>query len=411
MHLIEDIKNAWFIVARNKVRSALTMLGIIIGVMSMIVILSVGAGAQSLVLGQVTTLGSNLVGILPGKSDDHGPPVAVFGVVITTLTATDAKAIAERIPWVVATSGYVRGAETVSVDEKVLDTTFVGVNSTLTVVEDTDVGIGRFFTSEEEAAHARVVVLGSDVAKELFGEYNPVGQKIKIKKTNFTIIGVMRSRGVAGFQNQDNQIFVPLPTAQKILLGINHVSFIRAKIDAAEHVDESMAGIRELLRERHAIADPENDDFNVRSTNQGLETITTITNALTFFLTAIAAVSLVVGGIGIMNIMLAAVEERTREIGLRKAVGATHRAIIQQFLVETALITFGGGMVGIVFGSAISALVAIIATRLGYSWQLAISLWSIILGSVVSIGIGLIFGIAPARRASRLSPIEALRYE
>ncbi len=411
MNFFRNILNALALIRRNKVRSFLTMLGIVIGVMSMIIILSVGAGAQSLILNQVKSLGANLVGILPGKSDDKGPPAAAYGIVITTLTAEDGKALLASIPSIKAVASYVRGADTITWNENKTDTTILGTSASYLEVEDARVEKGRFFNQEEENGNARVVVLGSSVAKDLFGDLNPLGEKIKIKRAVFEIIGVMKERGSSGFQNQDNQVFVPVTSVQKSLLGIRHVSFIRAKIARAEQVDSSMEAIRQTLRIRHNIDNPDNDDFSVRSTNQGLDTLSTITNALRFFLAAISAISLLVGGIGIMNIMLAAVQERTKEIGLRKAVGAKSSQIVSQFLIETIVITFAGGLIGIILGSLISVLVAEVAQSKGYSWDLVISPMSIILGCGVSIGIGFIFGVVPARRASRLDPMEALRYE
>ena len=230
-------------------------------------------------------------------------------------------------------------------------------------------------------------------------------------KTIFQIIGVVNPRGRSGFQDQDNQIFVPLSTAQKLLLGINYVNFMRVKIDSAENVPEAIEFVKIKLREQHNVTDPENDDFSVRSTNQGIEAISAVTNGLKFFLAAIAAISLLVGGIGIMNIMLAAVEERTKEIGLRKAVGARSSQITTQFMVETIMITFIGGLIGVAIGSGISVLVATIARQKGYNWDLVITPSSILLGCAVSIAIGLIFGVSPARRAASLNPIEALRHE
>jgi putative ABC transport system permease protein len=412
MNFFENIKNAWEILRRNKIRSFLTMLGIIIGVMSMIVILSVGAGAQSLILNQVKSLGSNLVGVLPGKSDDKGPPVAVFGVVITSLTYEDGKALMNgEFPAIEAMAAYVRGADLVTWQENKTDTTFVGTNAGYLEVEDTKVAQGRFFSEDEERSLSRVAVIGSDVAKNLFGDNSALGEIIKIKKQNFTVVGVMNSRGVSGFQNQDNQVFVPITTAQKLLLGINHVSFLRVKIARADQVDSAVEYIKNTLRDRHNISNADNDDFTVRSTNEGLDVLTSITNALRFFLAAIAAVSLVVGGIGIMNIMLAAVQERTKEIGLRKALGARSSQITLQFLIETIFITFTGGVIGIGLGIIISVATAKIAQSMGYSWDLVISPLSIMVGCGVSVFIGLLFGINPARRASSLSPIEALRYE
>lgn len=412
MRTLEYIPSSWRLIMRNRLRSFLTMLGIIIGVMSVVVIMSVGAGAQSLILNQVKSLGSNLVGVLPGKSDDNGPPAAVYGIVVTTLKDQDREAIlSQGNPHVVAGTGYVRGADTVTSGEAEADTSFVGVNATYPEVENITVESGRFFTTEEENSLARVVVLGSETATDLFDTTDPIGRNVKIKKTNFTVIGVLKKRGVSGFQNQDAQIFVPITTAQKLLLGIDHVTFMRFKIDEAAYVDSSLEYMRDVLRDQHNISNPENDDFTVQSANQGLEALTGITNALRFFLAAIAAISLVVGGIGIMNIMLAAVEERTKEIGLRKALGAQEKDIARQFLVETIMITLTGGIIGIILGVLISVSTANIARSLGYSWDLVISPWSIFLGCAVSFAIGLAFGLSPAKRAARLNPIEALRYE
>lgn len=411
MNLLENIRSVWHMIGRNKIRSFLTMLGIIIGVMSVIIVMSVGAGAQSLILNQVKSMGSNLVGILPGKADEKGPPASVMGVVITTLTDDDIKALVKEIPYFIAGNGYVRGTDTVTRNDQQIDTNFTGVNADYIDVEEAKVVTGRFFSEDEEKTNARVAVLGYEVAKELFLDENPVGQQIKIKKSYFTVVGVMVKRGVSGMQNQDNQIFVPLTTAQKLLLGINHISFARLKVDKAENVDSAVAQTKDILRERHDIENPENDDFSVRSMAQGLEAITSITDALTMFLVAVAAIALIVGGVGIMNIMLAAVQERTREIGLRKAVGAKNKNIIIQFLIESIMITSLGGIIGIILGIFISYLVAMIAQNLGYDWEFVVSTEAIILGCFVSVGVGLTFGIIPARKASRLDPIEALRYE
>lgn len=396
----------------SKVRSALTMLGIVIGIMAVIIVMSVGAGAQSLILNQVKSVGSNLVGVLPGGSEEDGPPASVMGIVVTTLKYEDGEEIIKNgCKCIEALNMYVSGNATFSKDDIVVNTTFSGVSDSYLQLEDTDVFLGRFFTNEEEKGLARVVVLGSEVKERLFGDQNPLGLKIKIKKTNFTVIGVMKKRGVSGFQNQDDQVFVPLRTAQKLLLGIDHVSMIRVKVDTAENVDKAVESIEMILRDQHNIDPGETDDFKVSSMAQGLEMLSNITNALRYFLVLIAGIALVVGGFGIMNIMLATIQERTREIGLRKAVGAKSRHIIFQFLLEAVVITFFAGIIGIILGILISILVAKIAQYLGYQWDLVISLQSILLGCGVSIGIGLIFGIFPARRASKLNAIESLRYE
>ncbi len=412
MNVLETIHSVWHILGRSKLRSFLTMLGIIIGVMAVIIVMSVGAGAQSLILNQVKSLGSNLVGVLPGASEENGPPASVLGIVVTTLKNEDGEEIIKRgCSCFEALTMYVSGSDVINVNDATVDTTFTGVTAGYLDVEDATVAEGIFFTEDEEKSIARVTVIGYEVKEKLFGDDDALGKKIKIRKSNFTIIGVMEKRGVSGFQNQDDQVFVPLLTAQKLLLGIDHVSLIRAKVDSAENMDRAVESIKTILRERHNINPGEIDDFTVRSMAQGLAVITSITDALKFFLVAISAIALVVGGFGIMNIMLATVQERTREIGLRKAVGAKSIQITMQFLIESAVITFLGGVIGILSGILISFAVAKVAQALGYNWDLVISFSSILLGCFVSIGIGLIFGIMPARRASRLDPIEALHYE
>lgn len=412
MNILEEIHTSWHIIGRNKARAFLTMLGVTIGIMSFIIIISVGAGAQSLILNQIKSMGSNLVGVLPGKSDEKGPPASVFGVAITTLKYDDGKAIMSAgNPHILSFAAYARGKDTVVWGDRKVDTNFVGTTNSYLEVEDTGLSAGRFFGEEEEKTSARVAILGSKTAEELFDGADPLGEKIKIKKTSFTVIGVMRKRGMSGFQNQDNQIIVPISSAQKLLLGIDYINFMRVKVDSEQNMPEAVDFIKNILREQHNITDPEKDDFSVRSMAEGLAVITQVTNALRLFLAAIAAIALFVGGIGIMNIMLAAVQERTQEIGLRKAVGAKNEDILHQFLVETAMITFMAGMVGIILGVVISVAAALVMQNWDYKWDLVISPVSILLACAVSIGIGLVFGIAPARKASKLEPIEALRYE
>jgi ABC-type antimicrobial peptide transport system permease subunit len=256
-----------------------------------------------------------------------------------------------------------------------------------------------------------VVVLGSQVVDDLFAGADPLGQEIKVKRETFKVIGVMKKRGAAIFQNQDNQIFIPLNTAQKILLGIDHLGYARVKVDDSQNLDQTVEDIKATLRQRHNIDDPADDDFTVRSLQQAIDVFTGVTNAIKFFLAAIAAIALLVGGIGIMNIMLVSVNERIREIGLRKAVGARKGNIINQFLAETIVISLGGGLIGAVLGIIISGIIAIVANYLGYKWGFIITPGSVILASFVSIAIGLVFGIYPAYKAASLDPIEALRYE
>jgi putative ABC transport system permease protein len=399
----------------NKVRSFLTMLGIIIGVGAVIVIMAVGAGAQSLILAQVESLGTNLIGVLPGASEEEGPPASMMGIVITTLTYEDALALRDKknVPNIVEVVAYTKGVGTVSWRANSYDTNLSGCTVGFLQVEDGEVAKGRFFTKEEERNLARVAVLGSTVKKELFGESEAVGQKIKIKKHMFEVIGVMKERGTVAFQDYDDQVFLPIKTMQKQIAGVHHLGLIRAKIDSEENTEQAIKDVKLTLRERHDITDQsgDSDDFTVRSAAQALDMITAVTDALKYFLAAMAALSLIVGGIGIMNIMLISVTERTREIGLRKAVGANNFNIMSQFLLEAVAVTLLGGFIGIIGGALLSFIIAVGANFLGYDWSFIVSPASIILAVGVSTAVGLAFGIYPARKASLLDPIEALHYE
>ena len=411
MTLSINIQTAFHSLRRNKVRAVLTMLGIIIGITSFILIKSVGAGAQGLILDLVKKQGSNLIGVLPGASDEKGPPASAFGINITTLTNADADAIGRVVPGISAVSGYVRGSENLTVGTESRTTPFTGVAASYLQVEDGEVSSGRFFTSEEDSGLSRVMVLGGTVSEELFGESDPVGESVQFNGEKYTIIGVFKKRGASLFADQDGTVFIPLLTAQKTVLGIHYLSFLRAKVGDPEDIDGAMEDVRQLLRERHHINDASQDDFSVRNTQQALGILTSITGALTLFLTAIAAISLVVGGIGIMNIMYVSVSERTYEIGLRKAVGAHNADILNQFLVEAIVVTILAGALGIIFGSLLSFVVAVVARGMGFEWELIISASSIGIAFAIAAAIGVFFGVFPARTASKLTPIEALRYE
>ncbi len=398
----------------NPLRSFLTMLGLIIGIGSVVLIISLGAGAQALIISQVNSLGSNLVGVLPGASDEKGPPASVFGIQVKTLVNDDVKALLNdsRTQHLVAASGYAQGKAPMVYDNQELGAgTFMGVEASYPEVENVKFKAGRFFTREEDAGLARVAVVGYRVAQDLWAGDDPLGKTFKIKRELFRVIGVLEPRGRVGFSNLDNYVFIPLNTAQKILLGQRHLSLIRGRVDKAENIEITVAGIKEVLRDRHNISSAEEDDFSVRNAADAVELLRTVTDAFKFFLAAIAAISLLVGGIGIMNIMLVAVTERYREIGLRKAVGAKQANIQNQFLLETLVVTGIGSVIGILGGAAISGLVTIIARALGYDWVFIVSWSSIILAVSVGLIIGLLFGFYPARRAAKLDPITALRYE
>ncbi|MFH1866535.1 MAG: ABC transporter permease [Patescibacteria group bacterium] len=398
----------------NRLRSFLTMLGLIIGIGSVVLIISIGAGAQSLILEQVNSLGSDLIGVLPGASDENGPPASVYGIEVKTLINDDVKALLEdsRTSHILAASGYAFGSSKIVYQNRSIDYgAYMGVEASYPHIENIELRAGRFFTSEEDSGLARVAVLGSETAEELFQGDEAVGNNIKIGRETFRVIGELEPRGTVAFTNQDKQVFIPLSTAQKIMLGRRHLSVIRVKVDDALYVDETLQGIRAVLREQHNIDTAQEEDFSVRAAIQALDLLTNITDAFKFFLAAIAAVSLLVGGVGIMNIMLVAVTERFKEIGLRKAVGARRRDILNQFLVETLIITGVASIIGIVGGSVLSALIAVVAKSLGYAWSFIVSPSSIIVAVGVGGLIGLIFGFYPASRAAKLNPVDTLRYE
>ncbi|HPT08121.1 MAG TPA: ABC transporter permease [bacterium] len=399
----------------NKVRSFLTMLGIVIGVASVIIIMSLGAGAQSLILGQVQSIGSNVVSITPGKSDESGPPTSVLGIVVTSLNLDDLKSIekAKDAIGVDSAVAYVDGNGTLTYKNNSYDASLEGVTEDYLEVEGGNLSAGRFFTEEEINNISKVVILGSNVKQELFSDSDAIGKRIKIKKQVFEVIGVFEERGQVAFQNYDDKVLLPIKTMQKVLVGIDYVNVISFKTNEAFEVDSVISEVENILRDNHNIKDQTgaSDDFSVRSITELLDLISSVTDALKYFLALMASLSLIVGGIGIMNIMLISVNERTREIGVRKALGASNKNIISQFLIESIFLTSIGGFIGIILGIMISWLLSVIITTLGYDWVFIVSFWSIFMAVVVSGLIGLIFGIYPAKKASKLEPVEALNYE
>lgn len=407
----------------RKGRSFLTILGIVIGVAGVIIIIALGAGAQALVLGQVTKLGSNLLSVQPGKSNDKGPPAQVFGIVVTTLTTSDAAALRDstRVPHAAAVNSLVRGSATVAWESQSVDTNFVGTDYHYPDVISFTMQQGQFFSQQQDQGNANVVVLGSTVANELFGGsgVNPIGQIIKVRSSSQTqpggiplrVIGVITPRGSSFFQDQDDQIFLPLTIGQQQILGVHYLEAINIKVDSAQNVSQTQTDVTNVMNQQHHIQTDADVDFTVRNIADAVSILSTITNALTLFLTAMAAVALLVGGIGILNIMMATVGERTREIGLRKAVGASNAAVRNQFLLEAGTLTSLGGVIGIILGVIVSYLVSILMNKLGYDWAFVISIWSVVVAVGVSILTGVIFGLYPAFKASKLNPIDALRYE
>ncbi|MFH0969488.1 MAG: ABC transporter permease [Patescibacteria group bacterium] len=416
MKLLNPIKISYKNLMAAKFRSFLTMLGIIIGVGSVILIVSIGQSAQELILDQVRGVGSNLIGVLPGSSDEKGPPASVMGIVITTLKYDDFQALVNprNVPEVESGAAYITGSDIVEVNKYSKSATFVGTTASYLNVENAEISQGRFFNKDEDANLSRVAVLGSKISEELFGAgANPLNKKIKIKDQNFTIIGVFKPRGSTSFgvASQDGSVYIPLQTGQKLLLGINHLTFIRLKVKSTELIPSAIANTKITLRQQHGIKDSSNDDFSVRDQQSAVNMIKSITDVLRYFLLTIGTVSLIVGGIGIMNIMLIAVSQRIKEVGLRKAVGAKNGEIISQFLIESAVISSAGGIIGIIGGVIMAFLASLVMQKLDYVWPFLVSPYSIAAAFFVSVFIGIIFGIYPARKASRISPMEALRYE
>lgn len=386
------------------------MLGIIIGVGSVIAIMAIGAGAQSYVFSQLEVFGGNMVGIVPGGSEEDGPPAAAFGIIIKTLTYDDAKEIA-KISHISAATPYSNGNGRIIYGNKAKYANFSGVTSDFTEVENAKIEKGRFLMQDEDNGAAKVAVLGNQLSKDIFQDEDPIGKRIKINDEAFSVIGVFTAKGSSLISDQDNQVYIPVQTAQKVLLGVDYLSMIRVKVDEENNIPVVISEIEQLLRKRHNIDNEASDDFTVRSMSQALDVIGTVTGAISLFLGAIAAISLLVGGVGIMNIMLVSVTERTREIGLRKAVGAKKRDIVMQFLTEATVLTFVGGFIGIVLGAVFAWIVATAVNYMGYYWEFVITPISVLVSVSVSVAIGMVFGIYPAYRAAKLNAIESLRYE
>ncbi len=416
MKILSPIKISYKNLTAAKFRSFLTMLGIIIGVGSVILIMAIGQSAQELILDQVKGIGTNLIAVIPGaSSDDNSPPAAAMGISITTFTYDDLEALRNprNVPEVVNGAGYVMGSDTVSYKGTDKSVSFTGTTASYIEVETAEVEKGRFFTEEEETNLSKVAVVGNKMAEDFFGNDDPLGKTIKIKDQNFNIIGVFKERGSSSFgmSGQDDSVCVPVKTAQKILLGIDYLSYARLKVKSPDLIPSAIANTKITMRERHNIKDSSKDDFSVRDQASALETVTNITNILRYFLLAIGTVSLIVGGVGIMNVMLIAVNQRVREVGLRKAVGARNSEIIFQFLIEAATISSLGGIIGIIVGIFLAFIASVVIQALNYYWPLIISVPSIFVAFGVSALIGVLFGIYPAYKASKVSPMEALRYE
>ena len=390
----------------NKVRSGLTMLGIVIGISSVIAMTAIGAGAQTSISSSIQSLGSNLVIVMPGAQRSFGGPSQGRGSA-QTLTLGDVTAISTNVQNVSAVDPEVSGRYQITARGANTNTSVTGVTDTYPSVRNVQVDQGNFISSTNVSGLNKVAVLGPTTASDLFGDpESALGQTIRIKNIEFKIIGVTVAKGGSGFGNQDDAIFVPLSTAQHYLTGNQYVASINVAAVDSGSMTQVQNDITSLLLDRHHITDPTQADFNTLNQADIVATASSVTGTFTILLGAVAGISLLVGGIGIMNMMLTTVTERTREIGLRKAIGAKRSDISIQFLVESIMLTFTGGVLGVVLGWAISFAV----TKLGIL-QTSVSAGSVFLAFGVSAIIGIVFGYYPARKAAKLNPIDALRFE
>ncbi|WP_026766234.1 ABC transporter permease [Selenomonas ruminantium] len=389
----------------NKMRSLLTMLGIIIGVGAVIALVSVGMGVRSNVTSSIASLGSNMLIVSPGSSNRGGVRGAAGSM--QTLKYDDAKAIKDKIKNIDFVSPSVSSSYQIVYGNNNWKTSVQGVTPEFMSIRSLTIGYGSFVSTDDMNKRNRVAVIGTTVASNLFAKDNPVGKNIRINNQPYKVIGLLESKGQSSVgQDQDDVIYIPLTTAQERMLGITYVQSINVQVSSQEKMEQVQAEIENLLRSRHHIVAGKDDDFHVRNLTSLMETVNQSTSMLTLLLGAIAGISLIVGGIGIMNIMMVSVTERTREIGIRKALGATFMNIMTQFLIESMVIGIIGGIIGIVFGCAASKIIA----QLG-DFTTVITITPIIVSFIFSVGIGLFFGIYPARKAAKLDPIEALRYE
>lgn len=401
------LEETYFSLTANKVRTALTMLGIIIGIGSVIAMVSIGQGAQTSVESNIQSMGSDLIIVQPGAPRTQGAGVREMRGGAKSLTQDDAAAIQKEVPLAKAVAPEISSRYQVTTKGKNTNTTVDGVTASYPDVKNVQVDEGSFITEQNTKSFSKVAVLGPTVQTDLFGDgVSGMGKTIRIKNIEFKVIGITKAKGGTGFGSQDDMIYIPLTTAGRYFSGDQYVTTINVQAIDSSSMAEAQQQITDLLLNRHHISDAALADFNTMNMADLVSTVSSVTGTFTTLLAAIAGISLVVGGIGIMNMMLTTVTERTKEIGLRKSVGAKKRDISLQFLAEAVMLTFFGGVIGVALGWLVSF-------GISYSGllQTSISLSSVFIAFGVSAGIGIVFGYYPARKASAMNPIDALRYE
>jgi len=415
MNLLIPLLIAYKAIKIHKVRSILTVLGLVIGVASIIVVVNMGKGIENLILQQVEIFGTDYLEVevkVPSVSKTSSANAAGIaqGISITTLKIADAEAIAKH-PNI--TDYYVGqlGQDVVSYGSENKTTSLWGTSPSFFELFKTEIETGRPFDEAEDTGQARVVVLGASLKDKLFSSSDAVGERVKIGNKSFKVIGIMAEQGNGMFLDLDGMAFLPIRTLQKQIMGIDHIQFFVAYMNDPSRSQATAVDVTEIMRDQHDIIDPKKDDFAVTTMEEALGMLDAITGGITLLLMAIAGISLLVGGVGIMNIMYVSVTERTYEIGLRKAIGATGANILWQFLWEALFLTLTGGVIGVVLGEAFSIVAALAARSLGLDWNFTLSLSGLMLGVGFSVAVGLVFGIYPARKAAKMEPVEALRQE
>ena len=401
------LEETFLALSSNKIRSGLTMLGIVIGIGSVIAMTAIGTGAQNSISSSIESIGANLVMVMPGAQRSFGGPSAGRGGA-QTLTVPDADAIASQVSGVSAVVREVSSRKQVVATGTNTNTSIVGTEPSYMTVRNVAIDEGSFLSASDVSAGSKVAVLGPTTRDDLFGvgATNVVGQKIRISGSEYTVIGITVSKGGSGFSNSDDVVYIPYTTAQRYLSGNKYLSEIDVSAQSSDVSTQVQTDVTSLLMTRHNITDPTKADFNTMNQADIIATASSVLGTFTTLLAAIAGISLLVGGIGIMNMMLTTVTERTREIGLRKAIGAKRRDINKQFLIEAVVLTFTGGIIGVLLGWGISLALSLLGIL-----QAQVSISSVLLAFGVSALIGIVFGYYPAQHASKLNPIDALRYE